>query len=249
MMDKSLAADHIYSLSSAQLPQRQLDTAVTVLMLVHTNSNIRLGYTGLRKQRYRIDSRLVTRLLETASDTHTRRAIVHSPAFWHLPRHLFRRFFFQHWRTRRGNAWRWSLGWTLSAFLHSHPEDAEAFVDVVWTIADDPDETISLAGLANTRHLGRALTLQRAEHLVALSRDPTGRSEAALSNLSELYRGIRKLRPEVRAYLLDAATIATLRSANPKHGRGKWSGYRFCMTNARKALARHRRGRVPKPVT
>src|SRR4051812_10033391 len=158
-MEKSLTVDHIFSLSSAQLVRRRLDTAVTTLLLLPSVSNIQLGYAGLRKQRYRIDSRLVIGLLETAKDLETQRAIVRSPAFSHLPRHLYRRLFFRYWRAHRSNAWRWTLGWSLNSFLFSYPEDGQRFADAIWSNADHPDETIALAGLCNTQYLGRALTL------------------------------------------------------------------------------------------
>lgn len=238
-------ADQIFSLSSVQLSQRQLDTAITVLMLLPSEPDTRSGYAGLREGRYRIDSQLVTALLDTVRDPETQRAIIHSAAFASLPRHLYRRLFFRFWSIRRSNAWRWTFGSSLQSFLHDKPGEARFYARAIWTIASAPDETVALAGLANMKHLGEALTLKQAAALVAMSHHPTDRALAALSNLGEIYKGIERLKPEVRSYLLDPTTMATLRSANPSDGRGPWSAYRWCLTNMRKALGRTRPGRVP----
>jgi len=66
-----------------------------------------------------------------------------------------------------------------------------------------------------------------------------------MSSLGSLYQDIESLRWEVGAFLLEPRTMATLRSATPRDGRGKWSCYRWCLTNMRKALGRARAGRVP----
>jgi hypothetical protein len=63
-----------------------------------------------------------------------------------------------------------------------------------------------------------------------------------------LYRGIQKMTPKVRAYLLDAETISTLRKVTPSGGRDEDSAYGYCMTGIRMALARTRRGRALRVV-
>ena len=78
IMADDLAANHIFSLSSDRLPRRQLDTAVTVLLLLESVPNRSLAYDGLKKGRYRLDSQLIVALLETANKQ-AQWAIVQSP--------------------------------------------------------------------------------------------------------------------------------------------------------------------------
>lgn len=229
-------ANYILASRSSQLPTRKLDTAITVLMLLPSGPDVRLGYAGLQERRYRIDSSLIVMLLDSVRDPETQRAIVHSPAFACLPPHLFRRLFFRLWPARRGNAWRWTLGRTLSSFLHENPGEAHFYAKAIWTIANAPDESVALAGLASTRYLGKSLSTQGAERLVELSHDPSDRSMAALSILSDLYKNIDSLTPEAQRYLLDPATMANLRTASPSDGRGPLSAYRLCMKNLRNAI-------------
>ena len=246
-MERDLAADHILSLSSGQMPRRKLDTAVTVLLLLKSGPDWTRAYRGLKQGRYQIDSRLVVTLLSTANKN-AQWAIVRSPAFWHLPKRLFRRHFFRLWRLRRRDVfWRWVLGQTLHPFLmNNSPEEGPVYAKVIWTLAADSDEGVALAGLSSTRFQGPVLTVQQVETLLALTHHGSMRAGAAMSNLGSLYKELRSLRPEVRDLLLNSKTIAMLRSANPPDGRGKWSCYRWCITNMRKALARARRGRIPK---
>jgi len=240
-----LVANQILSSSSARLRQRTLDTAITVLMLLPSGPDMQIGYAGIRSGRYRIDPGLVTALLDSTRDSDTQRAIVQSAAFACLPKHVYRRLFFRFWSRRRGDLWRSTLGRSLSWFLHQEPGEARLYAKAIWAMASDPDESVALAGLASTKYLGNALTLKGAKTLVAMSHDPTDRAIAALSNLGDLYQGLKNLRPEVRALLLASATIATLRSANPSDGRGQWSAYRWWLTNMRRALIRGDRTRVP----
>lgn len=95
---------------------------------------------------------------------------------------------------------------------------------------------MALRGLDCARFLGDALTISGARRLVTRSSHPGDLSIQALSVLGDLYRGIRKLKPEVRAYLLDDATIPTLRKAPQGEG-GEHGAYNYCMTGIRKALA------------
>ncbi|HYV43813.1 MAG TPA: hypothetical protein VFA20_03085 [Myxococcaceae bacterium] len=245
-MERDLAADQILSLSSDQIPRRKLDTAITVLLLLKSGPDWTLAYRGLQQDRYQIDSRLVVTLLNTA-DKKAQLAIVRSPAFWHLPKQLFRRHFFRLWRSRRRDVlWRWALGQTLHPFLvNNSPKDAPAYAKIIWTLVGDADEGVALAGLSSTRFLGPALTVQQAETLLSLTHHASMRAGAAMSNLGSLYKDIGSLRPEVQDLILSSKTIAVLRNANPPDGRGKWSCYRWCITNMQKALALSRRRRTP----
>src|SRR5687767_12875540 len=106
-MMSDLVADQLLRLSSAQLPRRRLNLAITVLLLQGSGRNTLLGYDGLRKQRYQIDHRLVVDLLKVTRDRKVQQAIVRSPAFGRLPRRLYHRFFFDFWRLhRRSSSWR-----------------------------------------------------------------------------------------------------------------------------------------------
>jgi len=234
--------NHILGSRSIRLPARKLDTVVTVMMLLPSVKDKGLGLDGLRAGRYRLDTELVTALLDSTRDSLTKWIVVRSAAFPFLPPHLFRRLFFRFWPSRRTDAWRWALGNSLSAFLSSNPGETRHYVRVIWKMARDENEDVALRGLNCARFLGDALTLSRAKQLVALSHHPSVRASQALSILSDLYRGLRKLRPEVRAFLLSPATISTLRKAPSPDGRGKWSAYGFCMEGIRKALPRSRRG-------
>jgi hypothetical protein len=248
-MEHDLAANHILSLSSSQIPGRKLDTAVTVLLLLKSGPDWTLAYKGLQQGRYQIDSRLVTTLLSTANKK-AQWAIVRSPAFWHLPKHLFRRHFFHLWRLHRRDVfWRWVLGQTLHPFLMNNClEEGPVYAKIIWTLAGDSDEGVALAGLSSTRFLGPVLTVKQAETLLTLTHHDSMRSSAAMSNLGSLYEDFQTLQPEVQDLLLESRTIAKLRNASPPDGRGKWSCYRWCITNMRKALARSRRGRTPRVV-
>lgn len=249
LMERDLVADHILSLSSDRIPRRKLDTAVTVLLLLKSGPDWALAYKGLQQGRYQIDSRLVVTLLSTANKK-AQWAIVRSPAFWHLPKHLFRRHFLRLWRLRRHDVfWRWVLGQTLHPFLmNNSPEEGPAYAKIIWELAGDSDEGVALAGLSSTRFLGPVLTVKQAETLLTLTHHGSMRAGAAMSNLGSLYKDLQILRPEVQDLLLDSRTIAMLRKANPPDGRGKWSCYRWCITNMSQALARSRRGRIPRVV-
>lgn len=234
--------DYILGSPSLRLPPRKLDTVITVLMLLPSVKDDGLGHDGLRARRYRLDTQLITALLDSTRDSQMQWVVVRSSAFSYLPSHLFRRLFFRFWPVRRTNAWRWALGNSLGSFLSSNHGEARHYARAIWTMAGDEDESVALRGLNCTRYLGDALTITGAKRLVALSHHPGDRAIQALSCLNDLYRGIRKLSPGVRAFLLNPATISTLRKAPPPDGRGKWSAYGFCMAGIRKALARAGRG-------
>lgn len=121
---------------------------------------------GPRKRRYHLDSKFVVTLLESVRDLKTQYAIAYSPAFAYLPPPVFRRFLFHFWPVRRGNAWRWTLGRTLSSFLHENPEEAHFYAQAIWTLANDPNETVALAGLASTNYQGNTLTVKDTKRLV-----------------------------------------------------------------------------------
>lgn len=112
----------------------------------------------------------------------------------------------------------------------------------------DSNEWVACQGLQVTQYLGGALTLEQCKALIAFTNHESVRSGSSMSNLGSLYKGLQNLRPEVRTFLLNPATMAMLRSANPHDGRDKNSSYGWCITNMRKALTRARRGYVPRLV-
>lgn len=237
-----LVADHILSLST-QTGGRRIDTAITVLLLLPSgpkSPNWTLAYQGLREGRYRIDSKLVTMLLDTARDNETQRSIAASPAFAHLPHQLYRRLFFRLWRRNRSSAWRWTLGRSLHLHLQNNPSEGRFFADAIWKIASNRREEVALAGLSNTGFLGRALTLKQAKRLIALSGLGSNKAESALNGLGRLYGDLKSLRPEVRALLLDPQTIATLRASKGGDEDSPWSGRSFCIGAIRRALRKRR---------
>src|SRR6476646_8159862 len=187
--------NHILGSRSIRLPARKLDTVVTVLMLLPSVKDVGLGLDGLRAGRYRLDAELVTALLDSTRDSPTKWIVVRSAAFPFLPPHLFRRLFFRFWPSRRTDAWRWALGNSLSAFLHSNPGETQHYVRVIWKMARDENEDVALRGLHCTRFLSDALTVTGAERLVALSHHPGDKALGALGSLSDLYKGIERLRP------------------------------------------------------
>lgn len=241
MKTTATVADRILSMTSAQLPRRQLDLAITAIMLQHEGYDALLGYKGVREGRYEIDHQLVARLLNATKD----HRIIQTPAFACLPRLAFRRLFFQYWRARqRSGKWRRALGWALHVYLNSHPEDARHFADPIMAMSREPDEVIATNAIYSMQHLGGALRLDQCEALIAFTHHGSNRAGTAMSSLGGLYKHIDDLRPEVRKLLLDPRTIATLRSADPPDGRDRNSCYAWCIAQVRTALA-HARGRRP----
>lgn len=245
-----LVANHLLSLSSAQVSARQLDTAITVLLLLPSDIDFHRAYAGLRKHRYRIDSKLVTDLLKTTRSMEVKRCIVLSLAFAHLPKHLYRRLFKQFWRRRRDVRWRWALGESLPLFLQDNPAEGRFYASAIWRIAFDADESLALRGLSCTGFLGNALTLRQARTLIVLTTVGSDKAISTLSNLGRLYQHLEDLRSPVRALLLDSKTIATLRdsSNDPPDDFSYGDARRFCLAQVRKALGRVRAGRVPAAV-
>ena len=244
-MESFPVADQILRLSSAEIPRRYLDLAVTVLMLQRSGYNPLLGYEGLRKRRYQIDARFVVKLLNVARDKEARLGIVSSPAFAGLPGSVHRRLFFRYWRRHgRDGSWRYALGWSLGPFLMNNPQDGPLYADPIWMMAMDPDEGIACQGVSQMHYLGRALTLKQCEALITFTHHDSVRAGSAMSSLGTLYKNFKSLRSEVQALFLDPRTIATLRSANPRDGRGKWSCYGWCITHMRKVLRRTGTGRT-----
>src|SRR4051812_8181369 len=217
-MNAEKLADRILRLSSARFPGRQLDLAVTAIMLQHEGYNALLGYEGVRRRHYRIDYRFISALLKATKD----HRIIQSPAFASLSRSAYRRLFFQYWRLRQNDkSWRLALAWSLGPFLVDAPQDGTIYSEPIWALAMDPDEWIASRGLQVTQYLGRALTVEQCRALIALTRHESVRSGSSMSALGSLYKDIGNLRPEVQALLLDPAILATLRSANPHDGRDK----------------------------
>jgi hypothetical protein len=244
-----LIADQLLALSSERISPGRLDTAITVLLLLPSEPDVTIGYDGLRKRRYRIDSKFVTELLKATRSKEVQRDIVRSPAFAHLPKHIYRRLFYQFWRRQRDERWRWALGDSLSFFLRNNPAEGRFYAKAIWRIANDPNESIALRGLACTGFLGDSLTLKQARILIDLTRIGSERAINTLSNLGELYRRFEGLKPEVRALLLDPATIAFLRdSSQDPDDIGYRYARRFCLTQMRKARGRVRAGRIPSSV-
>jgi hypothetical protein len=244
-MNADTLADRILRLSAAHIPRRQLDLAITIVLLQDGGRSALLGYSGVRKGRYKIDQRFVSALLEATKD----HRIVHSPAFASLPRLAYRRLFFRYWRLRHHDeSWRLALGGSLTPFLGIHPQEGPVYSKPIWTLAMDPDEWIACRGLYATQYLASALTLEQCKALIAFTHHGTNRAGTAMSSLGGLYRHLKGLRPEVRKLLLDARTIATLRSASPPDGTNKNSCYGWCMAQVRKALTRIRHSRVPRLV-
>src|SRR6185295_6940941 len=238
-------ADRILRLSSNRVPLRQLDLAVTVIMLQPGGYNALLGYEGIRKRRYKIDHHFVSKILRATGD----RRIVQSPAFASLPRLVYRRLFFRYWRLRcRDESWRLALGWSLGPFLRNVPGDGPIYAGPIWVLAKDSNEWVASRGIMAMQHLGTALTLEQCEALIAFTRDKSVRSGTSMSTLGSLYKDLERLRPEVRALLLAPATLARLRGATPHDGREKPSSYDWCVTQMRKAITRARRGRIPRLV-
>jgi hypothetical protein len=243
MKTTATVADQILGMTSAQLPRRQLDLAVTVVMLQHGGYNALLGYKGVRERRYEIDHQLVTRLLNATKD----HRIIQAPAFACLPGRSFRRLFFRYWRHhQRSRKWRHALGWALHVYLNNHPEDAPLFAAPIWAMSRDPDEMIAINAIYSMQHLGGALSLEQCEALIAFTHHDSNRAGAAMSSLGGLYEHIDALRPEVRELLLNPQTITTLRSANPPDGRDRNSCYGWCLARMRVALAHARGRRAPK---
>jgi hypothetical protein len=238
--------DCIFGSPPPRLPASKLDTVVTMLMLMPA-IDVGKGLDGLRGRRYRIDAELITSLLDSTCDPQVHWIVVRSAAFPYLPPHLYRRLFFRFWPAQRTDAWRWALAFSLGAFLGSNPKEAKHYVRVVWQLAKDENENVALLGLSCARFLGDALTISDARRLVSLSYHPGVLATQALSVLNDLYRGVRTLRPDVRAYLLDDATISTLRKA-PRDESDEDSAYNYCMAGIRKALASTRRRRTLKLV-
>jgi hypothetical protein len=245
-MSAATLADRILRLSSARIQRQQLNLAATVIMLQHGGYNAFLGYEGVRRRRFTIDHRFVSALLKATND----HRIIRSPAFTSLSRSAYRRLFFKYWRLRRKNeSWRLALAWSLGPFLVDAPQDGAIYSEPIWALAMDPDEWIASRGLQVTQYLGNALTVEQCKALIAFAHHESARSGSSMSALGSLYKNIKKLRPEVRALLLDPAIMATLRSANPHDGRGKNSSHGWCVANMRKALARARRGRGPQTLS
>src|SRR5262245_4310609 len=210
-----LVADQLLSLSSARIRARQLDTAITVVFLLPSGSrNITMGYDGIRKHRYRIDSRFVTDLLKATRSKETQQDIVRSPAFAYLPKGLHRRLFYKYWRRSRDPGWRWALVNSLFLFLMNNPSEGRFYAKPIWRIAFDADESLALRGLSCTGCLGGALTQRQARTLIALTTVGSDKAINSLSNLGRLYQNLEDLRPAVRALLLDSKTIATLRDSS-----------------------------------
>lgn len=244
-MNAEKLADRILRLSSARVPGRQLDLAVTAIMLQREGYNALLGYEGVRRRRYRINSRFISALLRATKD----HRIIQSPAFASLSRSAYRRLFFQYWRLRRSDeSWRLALAWSLGPFLMDAPQDGTIYARPIWALAMDPDEWIASRGLQVMQYLGRALTVEQCRVLIALTHHESVRSGSSMSALGSLYKNIKNLRSGVQALLLAPEIVATLRSANPHDGRNKNSSYGWCIANMRKALARARRSRVPRIV-
>lgn len=238
LMEDALLPDHILRLSSSQISQRRLDVAITVLLLQESGRDVSLAYEGLRRGRYRLDHRFVVELLGSAPKK-VQWAIVRSPAFWHLPKRVYQHHFFRFWKLhRRAHSWRWVLGRSLHPFLMENPREGPLYAEPIWTMATDPDEGISLAGLNNAQFLGSALTLEQAERLVALTRHASARAIAAKSSIGSLYKDFSNLRPDVRALLLRRDTLATLRIRHPSDSRHRLSAHNWCLTNMRKVLRR-----------
>jgi len=233
--------DYILGSPSPRLPPRKLDTAITILMLLPSGNDKGLGHDGLRAGRYHLDTQLITSLLDSTRDSQVQWVIVRSDAFPYLPPHVFRRLYYRFWPSRNTVDWRWLHGHVLGAFLHRNPREARHYVRPIWALADDENENVALRGLDCARFLGDALTVSGAQRLATLSSHPSDLSIQALSVLGDLYRGIRKLKPEVRACLLDDATTSKLRKA-PQDVGGEHSAYSYCMTGIRKALADTGRG-------
>jgi len=244
-MSADTLADRILRLSSDRFPSGRLNLAVTMIMMQDGGRSALLGYDGVRKQRYRIDHRLVSDLLETLKDPR----LIQTPAFACLSRSAFRSLFFRYWRLRsRDETWRRALGWALGPFLNGNPREGPIYEKQIWALVNDPDEWIANEGIMAAQHLARALTLDRCEVLIGFTHDPTVRSTAAMSCLGWHYKHLAALLPEVRRLLLAPETHATLRSANPSDGRARPSSYTWCLGEMRKALARALRGRVPRVV-
>lgn len=239
-IEYDLVANHILSLSSGQISRRRHDAVVTALLLLGSRpGNPTLAYDGLREGRYQIDSQFVVALLRTASKK-VQWAIVWSPAFWHLPKQLYRQYFFHFWRLRRRDkAWRWVLGWSLHPFLmNNSPQEGPSYARIIWALARDPDEGIALSGLGCTGYLGSALTLEQAKTLVALTARKSEKAFSAKSNIGTLYKDFESLRPEVKAFFLDPRTVAKLRINHDPTDTDKWGSHNWCLMNMRKVLRR-----------
>lgn len=244
MKTTATVADQLLSMTAAQLPRRQLNLAITAVLLQNEGYNALLGYKGVREGRYEIDHQLVTRLLNATRD----HRIIQSPAFACLPRSAFRRLFFRHWRShQRSEKWRRALGWALHVYLNNRPEDAPHFEAPIWRMSRDADEAIASNAIYSMQHLGGTLRLEQCQALIAFTHHDSNRAGSAMSSLGGLSRHIDDLRPEVRKLLLAPQTIATLRSAHPPDGRDRNSCYAWCIAQMRGALA-HTRGRPQRPL-
>lgn len=214
--------------------------SVTVLLLLESVPNRSEAYKGFKEGRYRLDSRLVVSLLRVANKK-VQWAIVRSPAFWHLPKALFREHFMRFWRMRRRDAaWRWVLGRALHPFLmNNSPEEGPAYARAIWALAQDPDESIALTGLTCTGYLGRALTLEQARDLIGMTRGKSMKALAAKSNIGTLYKDSDNLRPEVRSFLLGPWAVRILTVNHDPTDTEKWGAHNWCLTNMKRALRRY----------
>jgi hypothetical protein len=207
-----------------------------MLMLMPSGNDKSLGHDGLRAGRCRLDTRLITSLLDSTHDSPVQWTIIHSEAFRYLPPRVFRRLYYRFWPSRNTVEWRWLHGHSLGAFLYLHPEEARHYVRPIWALATDENEEVVLRGLDCARFLGDALTISVAQRLVSLTHHPSILATQAMSVLGDLYRGISKFKPEVRAYLLDDATTSKLRKAPPDNDGAEHSAYAWCMAGIRKAI-------------
>jgi hypothetical protein len=248
-MEDDVVANHILSLSPGQLPKRQLDSIVTVLLLLPSVPNRSLAYKGFGEGRYRLDPQLVVRLLRTANKE-AQGAIVRSPAFWRLPTRVHRHQFFRFWRMRRRDvSWRRLLGDSLSVFLRENPGQGPVYANVIWTLARDSDESVALNGVKSTGPLGSALTVKQAKVLVELTAGLSQKAFAAKSQIGTLYKHFDDLRPEVKAFFLDRRTIDALRVNYDSTDTNKWGAHNWCLMHLRKVLRRSERSRTLRPVT
>src|SRR5437868_12739368 len=131
---------------SLRLPPRKLDTVITLLMLMPGNDKDP-GHDGLRAGRYRLDTQLITSLLDSTSDSQVQWGIVRSAAFPYLPTRVFRRLYYRFWPSRSTDDWRWLHGHVLGAFLHKNPREARHYVRPIWALAADENESVALRGL------------------------------------------------------------------------------------------------------
>jgi hypothetical protein len=236
-------AGHIFRLSPGRIPRRYLDVSVTVLLLLESVPDRSEAYRGFKEGRYRLDHRLVESMLRVA-DKKVQWAIVRSPAFWNLPKAVFREHFLRFWRMRRRDAaWRWVLGRALHPFLmNNSPQEGPAYAKTIWALAQDPDENIALTGLTCTGYLGHALTLEQARDLVGMTRGKSMKALAAKSNVGTLYKDFDNLRPQVKAFLLGPWASRILAVNHDPTDTEKWGAHNWCLINMRRALRRSEAG-------